>query len=380
MQSATAITIVKDAQSRPLRLPRAATPDGQRSAAAANLRYVNDAEAGIRRIKSGAGFRYRSDDARAVRELDVLRRIKRLAIPPAWTDVWICRDERGHIQAVGRDAKGRRQYRYHQRWREVRDEAKYGRMRAFGKALSAIRRQVRRHLALPGLPRDKVLATIVRLLETTYVRVGNTEYMRKNGSFGLTTLRCRQVKVKGQSLMLEFRGKGGKLHVVGVTDRRLARVVRRCQDLPGHELFQYVDESGQRRPVTSTDVNEYLREITRQEFTAKDFRTWAGTVLAARALRGVELASVTQGRRSVVAAVASVAKELGNTPAICRRCYVHPAVIDAYLDGRLTRPAALPAAPQSGVAAEEAAVMRLLARPRRSREAGDRRGERRPAR
>ena len=249
-------------------------------------------------------MRYVGPDGRPIRALDVLRRIKRLAIPPAWTDVWICPDPNGHLQAVGRDARGRRQYRYHERWREVRDEVKYGRMLAFGRALPAIRRTVRRHLSLPGLSREKVLATVVKLLETTRIRVGNAEYRRANGSFGLTTLRSGQVKLQRGGFRLEFRGKGGKPYRVDVGDPRLARIVRQCHDLPGHELFQYLHEDGGRHAITSTDVNEYLRAIAGQEFTAKDFRTWTGTVLAARALCAV----ATPSRRAVNQAVAKVAE------------------------------------------------------------------------
>jgi DNA topoisomerase-1 len=301
-------------------------------------------------------MRYVDPDGRPIRDLEVLRRIKRLAVPPAWTDVWICPDPNGHLQAVGRDARGRRQYRYHERWRAIRDEVKYGRMLAFGQALPGIRRTVARHLALPGLPRDKVLATVVRLLEATRARVGNEEYRRANGSFGLTTLRSRQVKVGGQQLRMEFRGKGGKLHRLEVSDPRLARVVRRCQDLPGHELFQYLDDAGQRHAISSTDVNEYLRAITGQDFTAKDFRTWTGTVLAARALCAADAPS----KRAITMAVADVAEHLGNTPAICRKSYVHPAVIDAFLEGGLRRIAT------SGPRGTEAMVTRLLARAGRS--------------
>ena len=300
-------------------------------------------------------MRYTGPSGAPVRDLDVLRRIKTLAIPPAWTDVWICADPRGHLQAVGRDARGRRQYRYHPRWRQVRDETKYGRMLAFGRALGTIRRTVSRHLALPGLPREKVLATVVRLLETTRIRVGNQEYRRANGSFGLTTLRSGQAKVAGDRFRLEFRGKGGKRHAIDVSDRRVARIVRRCQDLPGHELFQYVDGEGRRRAIGSGDVNGYLRAITGQEFTAKDFRTWAGTVLAAEALARFERVS----RRAVNLAVAAVAERLGNTPAVCRKSYVHPAVIDAFVDGGLRE---VMTSVRPGPRAAEAGAMALLSR------------------
>jgi DNA topoisomerase I len=339
--------------------------DGQRSAALARLRYVTDAAPGIRRERRGRGVRYISRTGAPIRDSAVLRRIKRLAIPPAWTDVWICADPHGHLQAVGRDAKGRRQYRYHERWRQVRDEAKYGRMLAFGRALPAIRRGVARHLALPGLPREKVLATVVRLLERTRIRVGNEEYRKANHSFGLTTLRSGQAKVAGESLRLEFRGKGGKRHCVDISDRRVAAIVRRCQELPGHELFQYLGEDGRRHTIGSSDVNAYLQGLAGQEFTAKDFRTWAGTVLAAHALERTERAS----RRAVNVAVKRVAEHLGNTPAICRKCYVHPAVIDGFLDGSLARIAAsMPRRASS--AAGERMVMKLLERARRAPAAG----------
>jgi DNA topoisomerase-1 len=306
------------------------------SAAAAGLRYVSDARPGIRRKRSGRHFRYVGADGQPIRDPAVLQRIKALAIPPAWTDVWICPSPNGHIQATARDAKGRKQYRYHPRWQAVRDETKYERTLAFGQALPSIREQTERHLDLPGLPREKVLATVVRLLETTLIRVGNDEYARQNHSFGLTTMRDRHVSVDGGKIRFHFLGKSGKRHTVEMHDRRLARIVRRCRDIPGQELFQYYDEAGERRDVTSGDVNAYLREITGEDFTAKDFRTWAGTVLAAWALREFEaFDSETQAKRNVVQAIERVAERLGNTPAVCRRCYVHPAVLDAYLDGSL---------------------------------------------
>ena len=252
----------------------------------ASLRYVSDDTPGLRRVRVGRGFRYVAADGSPVRDFAIRRRIRALAIPPAWTDVWICAAPGGHIQAVGRDAKGRKQYRYHARWRETRDATKYARLALFAERLPAIRRRVDEDLGRPGLPREKILAAVVRLLELSLIRVGNDEYAAENGSFGLTTLRDRHVTVLGSSLRFEFRGKGGKPHVVDVADRRLARIVRQCQELPGHELFQYVDEDGQRHAIGSADVNAYLREIAGEEFTAKDFRTWAGTVLAASALAG----------------------------------------------------------------------------------------------
>jgi DNA topoisomerase I len=310
--------------------------DPVESAREAGLRYVSDDRPGIRRVRRGKGFRYVGTDDKPVRDPDTLRRIRSLAIPPAWTDVWICPLATGHLQATGHDARGRKQYRYHPRWRAVRDETKYDRMIAFAQALPHIRARVEQDLAQSGLPRMKVLATVVRLLETTLIRVGNEEYARDNGSFGLTTLRNRHVNVEGQTLRFSFKGKSGVRHSIYVDDRRLARIVQRCQDLPGQELFQYLDDDGTPHDIDSADVNAYLQEIAGQEFTAKDFRTWAGTVLAARALQELEtFDSQAQAKRNIVAAIESVAKRLGNTKAVCRKCYVHPGVINAYLDGSL---------------------------------------------
>jgi DNA topoisomerase I len=334
------------------------------AAAAAGLRYVSDASPGIRRLRHGRGFRYVAPDGTTVRDPALRDRIRRLAIPPAWRDVWICLLAHGHLQASGRDSKGRKQYRYHARWRELRDEAKYGRMVAFARALGAIRERTERDLARPGLPREKVLATVVQLLEATLIRVGNEEYARHNGSYGLTTLRNSHVAVAGSTLRFRFRGKGGKEHVVGMRDRRLSRVVKRCQDLPGYELFQYLDEAGERRSIESADVNAYLREASGEDFTAKDFRTWAGTVLAAWALNGMEPVSAARhAKRNVVRAIESVAARLGNTPAICRKCYVHPAVIDAYLDGSLAPSLRRRGrtASEKGLRQEEVRVLGLLA-------------------
>jgi DNA topoisomerase-1 len=310
--------------------------DPSASAQVAGLRYVTDHSIGIRRRRAGTGFRYLDPDGRPIYNPQVLQRIRALAIPPAWTEVWICPLPHGHLQATGRDVKGRKQYRYHTRWREGRDETKYSRLLAFAQALPQIRQQVECDLALPGLPRPKVLATAIWLLEATLIRVGNEEYRRLNCSFGLTTLRDRHVDIEGATLRFQFRGKSGKEHVVDVTDQRLARIVKRCQDIPGQELFQYLDGEGQRRPIGSAAVNEYLRQMTGQEFTSKHFRTWAGTVLAALALRqGGECPSVTQAKKQVVQAINEVAARLGNTPAICRKCYVHPAIIEAHLAGSL---------------------------------------------
>ena len=272
-----------------------------------------------------------------VSKADVAR-IRSLVIPPAWTDVWICPDPRGHLQATGRDARGRKQYRYHPRWREVRDEDKYGRLPEFGRALPTIRRHVASDLNRAGLPRRKVLAAIVKLLETTFIRVGNEEYAKQNRSFGLTTMRDGHVRVSGSKVRFLFRGKSGVQHALELDDRRLARIVKQCRDLPGQELFQYVDEDGAVADVSSEDVNAYLKEITGTDFTSKDFRTWAGTVLAARLLCECEpCASATAGKKAIAAAIDQVATRLGNTRAVCRKCYVHPAVIESYLDGTIAR-------------------------------------------
>ena len=344
----------------------AATVPGARTAArAAGLRHVTDEAPGIRRLRSGKGFRYVGPGGKPVRDRETLARIRGLVLPPAWTDVWICPDPEGHLQATGRDARGRKQYRYHPRWREVRDEAKYERTIAFAEALPALRARVARDLRRPGLPREKVLATVVRLLETTLARVGNEEDARQNRSDGLTTLRDRHAEVKGARIRLRFRGKAGKAHEVDVEDPRVARIVRRSRDIPGQDLFQYLDEDGVARPVGSADVNAYLREATGQDFTAKDFRTWAGTVLAALALKEARRADSTAARkRHVVRAIEAVAQKLGNTPAVCRKCYVHPDVIESYLDGTLVDALAarVRGARGKGLDADERAVLALLRR------------------
>ena len=308
--------------------------DPPAAARAAGLRYVHDDKPGIRREPAAGGFRYLGAKGEPVEDEATLARIKSLVIPPAWTDVWICPQPNGHLQATGRDARGRKQYRYHPKWRATRDEVKYERMLKFGQALPAIRAEVDRALGLPGLPREKVLATIVYLLEATMMRVGNEEYARTNKSFGLTTLRNRHVKVDGSEIAFRFRGKSGVYHKVKVQDRRLARIIARARDLPGQELFQYVDDEGETHSIDSSDVNDYLRSITGEEYTAKDFRTWSGTVLAALALQEFEkFDSEAQAKKNIVRAIESVAEKLGNTPSICRKCYVHPAVLDAYLEG-----------------------------------------------
>ncbi len=342
------------------------TLDPIEAAEDAGLRWTNDDRPGIRRVRAGKGFRYVDVDGKAVKDARTLERIRKLAIPPAWTSVWICPSPNGHVQATGRDARRRKQYRYHPRWREKRDETKYDKMLVFGHALPLIRARVEEDLARPGLSRDKVLATVVRLLETTLIRVGNEEYARDNHSFGLTTLRDHHVDVDGSKLRFEFKGKSGKKYAVAVEDRRLARVVRRCQDLPGHELFQYLDDDGERRAIDSQDVNEYLKAITGQDITAKDFRTWNGTVLAASALReAMHTGPRGRSKRVVTRCIDRVAARLGNTKAVCRKCYVHPAVIDAYLDGTLdealaAKASARAAAALDALSAEELAVLMFL--------------------
>lgn len=308
------------------------------AARSGRLRWVSDADAGIRRVRRGKAFRYVDPQGRAVRNVDALSRIRSLAIPPAWTDVWICVHESGHLQATGRDARGRKQYRYHSRWRAVRDQSKYEKTIAFARSLPRIRAAVERDLALPGLPRNKVLAAIVRLLDATLIRVGNDEYARNNDSYGLTTLQDRHARIRGGTVRFEFRGKSGVKRRIELEDPRLARIVRKCQDLPGQELFQYLDDEGRAVDVASSDVNDYLREIAGADFTAKDFRTWAGTALAAQALQEFEdFDSKAAARKNVTRAIERVAQRLGNTKAVCRKCYVHPAVIDAYLDRTLVQ-------------------------------------------
>ena len=361
---ARATGLLLPARKRPLPL------DPLESAKVAELRYVDDSEPGIRRVPRGKGFTYKRPDGSTVRDLATLRRIASLAVPPAWTNVWICPSPDGHIQATGRDARGRKQYRYHPRFRQVRDETKYERMIAFAQALPRIRTQVDADLSRPGLVKEKVLATVVRLLEITLIRVGNEEYARDNASFGLTTLRTRHVDVEGSSVRFRFRGKSGIVHSVEVHDRRLARVIARCTDLPGQILFQYVDDEGRLCSVESSEVNAYLRSITGADFTAKDFRTWAGTVLAASALTklAAEKESPLSGtalKKDVVQAIKEVAGRLGNTASVCRKCYVHPEVIDAYLAGELAleiAPPSIPGGPDRppSLSAEEAAVLALL--------------------
>ena len=310
--------------------------DPRDAAESAGLRYVSDARPGIRRKKAGSHFSYLRVDGSKLTEKEVLKRIKALAIPPAWTEVWICPVAAGHIQATGRDAKGRKQYRYHPRFREVRESTKYEHVAAFADALPLIREKVQQHMGMNGLPREKVLATVVRLLETTLIRVGNDDYAKQNSSYGLTTLKNRHVSVDGNEVRFRFTGKSGKQWSLQVRDRRISKIIKACQDLPGQELLQYVDETGGRHDVTSSDVNDYLKEITGKEITAKDFRTWAGTVLAAMALNELEsFDSAAQAKRNLRAAIEKVASKLGNTPTICRKCYVHPEVLNSYMDGKL---------------------------------------------
>jgi DNA topoisomerase-1 len=338
--------------------------DPAQHARTAGLRYADAGRPGITRRRSGKGFSYRTPDGHTVTDPDELRRIRHLAIPPAWTDVWISPSANDHVQATGRDARGRKQYRYHERWHEVRDETKYARMIDFGAALPKIRARTDADLRSPGLTRERVVAAIVRLLESTHIRIGNDEYARANRSFGLTTLRDDHVAVTGSRIRFRFRGKSGVPHEVDISDRRLARIVERLDELPGQHLFQYLDESGEPRPIDSDDVNDYLREAAGEEFSAKDFRTWAGTILAARELAGFEPhASETEARRDLVAAIDIVARTLGNTRAVCRRCYVHPAIVDAYFDGSLRRAMRRRAERRNGpcdLDADEKRVLRLL--------------------
>ncbi len=310
--------------------------DPVESAEEAGLRYVTDTGPGIRRRRAGRGFSYVGLDGQPIRDRRQVERIRSLAIPPAWTDVWISPTRKGHIQATGRDAKGRKQYRYHPRWHNVRDEVKFGRMMAFAAALPTIRERTEADLRRQGLPREKVLATIIRLLEKTMIRVGNDEYARDNDSYGLTTMQDEHAEVSNRRITFRYRGKSGREHETTLEDPRLARIVRRCQELPGQELLQYTDEDGTVRDVDSDDVNAYLREITGEPFSAKDFRTWAGTVLACMALQEFErFASETEAKRNVVNAVKRVAERLGNTPAVCRSSYIHPEILSAYLDGSM---------------------------------------------
>jgi DNA topoisomerase I len=312
-----------------------ASDESAAAALEAGLQYVSDDRPGYRRRANGEAFAYFDTEGKRIRDEPRLLRIKRLAIPPAWTDVWICPSPNGHIQATGRDARRRKQYRYHDRWREIRDENKFGRLVDFAKGLPQIRKRVDHDIKLPGLPREKVLATVVRLLERTFIRIGNDEYARENKSFGLTTIKDRHVTLRGAHLRFRFRGKSGRQHEVDIRDGQLAKIISRLQDLPGQELFQYVDDDGEVCDVRSQDVNDYLRDITNENFTAKDFRTWAGTLLSALALNAQgRFETNKQGKANVKTAISAVAQLLGNTPTICRKCYVHPAIVEAYLSGK----------------------------------------------
>jgi DNA topoisomerase I len=333
------------------------TKDPLVAAEQAGLEYISDNVRGIRRIANRGSFRYLYPDGKPVKDEQTLKRIRSLVIPPAWTDVWICPSPYGHLQAVGRDAKGRKQYRYHSAYRNQRDQTKYGRMLAFGAALPAIRKRIEEDLSLPGLPKNKVLAAIVRLLERTCMRIGNDEYVKQNESYGLTTLQDNHVKVEGSKMRFKFRGKSGQLQDIELEDPRLAKIVKKCRDIPGWELFQYLDESGENCDVTSTDVNKYIRDIAGEDFTAKDFRTWGGTGWAALTFEELGPAETdTEKKKRVVEAIKSVASKLGNRPATCRKYYVHPAIIEAYEDGSIF--AALKSC--SGNRREEACVMAVV--------------------
>ena len=361
-------------RSRPRVQRRTAAPaepsviaDSIEAAKEANLRYVSDEQPGITRKPIGKNkFDFFDVKGKKIRDADTLARIRGLVIPPAWTDVWICPSSNGHLQATGRDARGRKQYRYHARYREVRDEAKYGKMIDFAKALPKIHAATERDLKKPGLKREKVLAAVIRVMEKTLIRVGNEEYANQNGSYGLTTLHDKHARIRGKQVHFEFRGKSGKEHEIDLEDPRLARIVKQCQDLPGEELFQYLDADGNVVDINSADVNEYLRSIAGEQFTAKDFRTWAGTVLAAKALQALETIDSKAGRKkNIIRAVEAVAQRLGNTKAVCRKCYIHPAVIDAYLDGSLAETLSKTAGREltanvSKLPPEEAAVLGLL--------------------
>jgi DNA topoisomerase-1 len=330
----------------------------------AGLRYVTDAQPGIHRRRRGKGFQFIDAEGKAVRDKETLARIKSLVIPPAWSDVWICQNPKGHLQVTGRDARGRKQSRYHPRWREVRDETKYERMTIFGGILPTIRERVEQDLSLPGLPRLKVLATVVRLMEATLIRVGNEEYARENHSYGLTTMRNKHVEVEGSTVSFKFQGKSRVQHAVDLQDRRIAKIIQRCQDIPGYELFQYVDKEGDHHTIDSADVNDYLREVSGQDFTAKDFRTWAGTVLACTVLQEFEaFESQTQAKKNVVQAIKGVAARLGNTPSVCRKSYVHPVVLDTYFSGAMIKnvkqKVEQETAPQA-LREEEVALLQLL--------------------
>jgi len=330
------------------------------SVKSAGMTYVTDAMPGYHRKGAPKAFRYLDSKGQVIKSAETLRRIQRLAIPPAWTDVWICPSEHGHLQAVGRDARGRKQYRYHPQWREARDETKYDRLAAFGKALPKIRRRVAHDLKEKQLSRNKVLATVVRLLETTFIRIGNKEYTKQNGSFGLTTLRDRHVNIRGPQVRFYFRGKSGVKHTIDIENAFLAKTVRQLRDLPGYELFRYYGDDGELHTVGSADVNRYLRDAAGDDFTAKDFRTWAGTLLAAEALENCRFATNKEAQRNIKAAISSVSSQLGNTAAVCRKSYIHPSIFDAYLKGSF--PCKPPSPTARGLSVRESAVLSFLRR------------------
>jgi len=343
------------------------------AARAAGLRYVSDAMPGIRRIGAGKSFRYIDADGKRLTDEQTLARIRALAVPPAWTDVWICPSPNGHLQATGRDARGRKQYRYHAGWRKTRDEKKFERMIEFGEALPRLRRKVLNDMKLADLPREKVIAAVVRLLDRTLIRVGNDEYARDNNSYGLTTMRAKHVDVNGASIRFDFKGKSGKVHSIDVKDPRAARIVRRCREIPGYELFRYLEGDGARRTIDSEDVNEYLREAMGSDFTSKDFRTWGATVLCATALDHCgPCASQTEGKRNVNDAVKAVAAMLGNTAAVSRNSYIHPVIVESYLEGTLSeqwRARASTSRREDRLRPEEAATLAFLKRQKRAKRA-----------
>ncbi|MDB6145807.1 MAG: topoisomerase [Pseudomonas sp.] len=323
-----------------------------------DLHYVDDTQAGFSRKILRGKFAYFDTQGQRIRDQAQIDRINALVIPPAYTDVWICADPRGHLQATGRDARGRKQYRYHPRWREIRDENKYSRMIEFGLALPKVRKQLEAQLAAPGIGRDKVMATVVSLLDATLIRIGNSQYARDNRSYGLTTLRNKHVEVKGSAILFQFRGKSGVEHQVSIKDRRLATIVKRCMELPGQNLFQYLDDNGERHTVSSSDINTYLQDLTGADFTAKDYRTWAGSALALATLRKLQWEPENDAKKHIVDMVKAVARQLGNTPAVCRRCYIHPAVLDGFLLGELAK---LPRTRErKGLRVEEVALATFL--------------------
>ncbi len=339
--------------------------DFKSAAQEAGLRYVTDEKPGFKRQRRGKGFVYFDTHSERITDEEVLKRIKSLVIPPAWKNVWICPFKNGHIQATGVDARGRKQYKYHAKWSEVRNETKFEKMLSFGEALPLIRKRIHHDLLKHNLPKEKVIAAVVRLLEMTLIRVGNEEYAKENKSFGLTTMRDKHVEISGEKITFEFKGKSGIMHAISLKDRRLANIIKRCEELPGQDLFQYVDEDGKRHTITSEDVNQYLQKITQEEFTAKDFRTWAGTICAISALKeGGESTTKTESKKNLTQAVKQVSKRLGNTPTVCRKYYIHPAVLKAYDEGELLtifpQKTTDDSIPHDGLHDEEVAVLKFL--------------------